>query len=147
MHILNKLHTEINMQSEIRINPKATILIVEDDTPTAMMMVHVLSRAGCEVQVASTGKKGLGLAKENRFDLIALDIDLPDISGWQVCHELKQRHFSRLTPIVFVSGRPTEENQKYGFEIGAVDFIAKPFGVEFAPRLLAHIGREREISH
>ena len=64
---------------------KAKILIVEDDTPLAMMMVHVLSRAGCDVQVASTGEKGLELAKENRFDLITLDIDLPRVSGLEIC--------------------------------------------------------------
>jgi cyclic di-GMP phosphodiesterase len=118
---------------------KMKILIVEDDTPLAMMMVHVLSRAGCDVQVASTGKKGLELAQENRFDLITLDIDLPDGNGLALCSELRQRHLTRNTPIVFVSARSTIENQQRALELGAVDFIEKPFGVEFAPRLLSHV--------
>lgn len=119
---------------------KTRILIVEDDTPLAMMMVHVLSRAGCDVQVASTGEKGLKLAQENRFDLITLDIDLPGgSSGLEICRELKQRHLTRNTPIVFVSARATIENQQRALELGAADFIEKPFGVEFAPRLLSHI--------
>jgi len=81
---------------------KPRILIVEDDTPLAMTMVHVLSRAGCDVLVASTGKKGLELAQENKFDLITLDMDLSDINGFKICRELKQRHLSRHTPVIFV---------------------------------------------
>ena len=119
-------------------NRKARILIVEDDTPLAMMMVHVLSRAGCDVQVASTGKKGLELAQANRFDLITLDIDLPGISGLEICRELKQRHLSRNTPVVFVTGRLAEQDMQRGLEVGAVDYITKPFGVEFASRILSH---------
>jgi DNA-binding response OmpR family regulator len=119
--------------------PKVRILIVEDDMPLAMMMVHVLSRAGCDVQVASTGKNGLKLAQENRFDLITLDIDLPVTSGLEICLELKQRHLTRHTPVVFVTGRLAEQDVQRGLEAGAVDYITKPFGVEFAPRLLSHI--------
>jgi DNA-binding response OmpR family regulator len=126
--------------------PKARVLIVEDDTPLAMMMVHVLSRLGCGVQVADTGKKGLELARQNKFDLITLDIDLPGISGLEICLELKQRHLSRNTPVVFVTGRLGEQDVQRGLEAGAVDYITKPFGVEFAPRLLSHVGREQEIS-
>lgn len=131
----------------IQRNEKIRILIVEDDTPLAMMMAHVLSRAGCDVQVAHTGKKGLELAKEKKFALITLDIDLPDINGHKVCDDLKQRHLSRLTPIVFVSGQPTEENRQRSLEAGAVDFIAKPFSAdEFVQRLLSHVGKTEEIS-
>ena len=118
---------------------KARILIVEDDTPLAMMMVHVLTRAGCDVQVASTGKKGLEQAQQNKFDLITLDIDLPGISGLEICGELKQRHLSRRTPVVFISSRYSEQDMQRGLELGAVDFIVKPFGIEIVPRLLSHI--------
>jgi putative two-component system response regulator len=123
-------------------NGKVRVLIVEDDTPLAMMMVHVLSRLGCDVQVASTGKKGLELAQANRFDLITLDIDLPGIGGIEICAELKQRHLSRHTPVVFVTGRLAEQDVQRGLEVGAVDYITKPFGVEFASRLLSHVKRE-----
>jgi len=118
---------------------KVKILIVEDDTPLAMMMVHVLTRVGCDVLVANTWRKGMELAQENKFDLIALDIDLPGISGLEICGELKQRHLTRHTPVVFVSGQLSEEARQRGLEAGAVDYIAKPFGVEFASRLLTHI--------
>jgi DNA-binding response OmpR family regulator len=119
---------------------KLKILIVEDDTPLAMMMVHVLSSAGCDVQVASTGENGLELAKENKFDLITLDIDLPDIDGFQICRELKQRHISHRTPVVFVTGRPCKQDIQRGLELGAADYIAKPFvGVDLVSRLLSHV--------
>jgi len=92
------------------------ILIVEDDTPLAMMMASLLTRAGCDVQGAHTGEKAMRLAQESKFDLITLDIDLPDMSGFEICRELKQRHLSRHTPIVLISGRLCEEDrQRAGF--------------------------------
>ncbi|HEY3932122.1 MAG TPA: response regulator [Verrucomicrobiae bacterium] len=119
---------------------KFKILIVEDDAPLAKILVFLLTRAGCDVSVAHTGKEGMQLAQENKFSLIALDIDLPDVSGLEICKELKQRHFSRHTPIVFMSGRPLAEDIQRGLEAGAVDYIAKPFGVsEFVSRIFAHI--------
>ena len=124
---------------------KAKILIIEDDTPVAMMMVNVLSRAGCDVRVANTGQKGMELARENKFDLITLDVDLPDISGFEICSELKQRHLSYHTPIVFVSGRPCENDRQSGLDLGAVDYITKPFDArDFVSRLLSQVGRARE---
>ena len=129
-----------------RRNGNIRVLIVEDDMPLAMMMVHVLSRAGCDVQVASTGKTGLELAQQNKFDLITLDIDLPGISGLEICRELKQRHLTRHTPVVFVTGRLGEQDVRRGLELGAVDYITKPFGVEFAPRLLSHIKQTEAVA-
>jgi len=108
-------------------NRKTRILIVEDDTPVAMMMVHVLARAGYEVQVANTGKKGMVLALESKSDLFVLAVDLPDINGFEICSELKQRHLTRHTPVVFTSGRSCEEERRHSFELGALDYIATPF--------------------
>ena len=119
---------------------KTKVLIVEDDTPLAMFMVNVLSRAGCEVQVAHTGKKGIELGQEKKFDLIALDIDLPDLCGLAVCRELKQRHIARHTPIVFVSAQSDEEYRQRGRDAGAVDYITKPFdATDFISRIVAHV--------
>ena len=118
---------------------KRKILVVEDDTVAAMMMVSLLTRAGCDVLVAATGKEGMRLATTTRFDLITLDVNLPDLKGFDICRELKQRHFSRHTPVVFVSTCATIENQQRALDSGAADFIEKPFGVEFASRLLSHV--------
>lgn len=119
-------------------NRKTRILIVEDDMPLAMMLTHVLTRAGCGVIVANTGEKGMEFAQENKFDLIVLDTDLPDINAFEICCELKQRHLSRNTPIVFISGGLGSEDQQRAFELGAVDYIEKPFDAsEFSARILS----------
>lgn len=124
-------------------NREIKILIVEDDIPVAMMMTFLLARAGIESEAATTGQRALQMAADGHFSLITLDVDLPDISGFEVCRQLKQNPFFG-TPIVFVSGRPAQEkNQQRGLEIGAVDFIAKSFSPEeFVRRLLIHIESE-----
>ena len=82
----------------------------------------------------------MALASEKKFDLITLDLDLSDINGFEICSELKQRHFSRHTPIVFVSDHATIEDQQHGLELGAADYITKPFDAsDFVSRILSHI--------
>lgn len=120
-------------------NRRMKILFVDDDAPMAEIVQILLKHAGCEVLIAHTGQTGMKLALERKFDLIALDIDLPDINGFDICWEIKQRHFSRQTPVVFVSGRLCNQDIKRGLELGAVDYITKPFGMEFVPRLLSHV--------
>jgi DNA-binding response OmpR family regulator len=127
---------------------KARVLIVEDNTPLAMLMVHVLSLAGCEVHAAHTGKKGMELAQENKFDLITLDINLPDANGFEICNELKQRHISRHTPIIFISAQQGEKDLQKGFELGAADYITKPFDpAGLVPRLLSHVKAAAETAN
>ena len=63
-------------------NKKTKILIVEDEAPLMMLMVSVLTRVGCDVQIAHTGKKAMELAAESKFDLITLDLELPDATGF-----------------------------------------------------------------
>ena len=122
---------------------KPRVLIVEDDTPLAMAMISVLIQAGCDVEAAHSGRKALALATENRFDVITLDIGLPDMSGFVVCSELRQRHISRRTPIVFISASPREEDRQQSLRLGAADYIEKPFNPRsFVWRLLSHIETE-----
>ncbi len=117
---------------------KARILIIEDDIPVSMMMVYLLTRADCETEVAATGKVAMQLAEEGDFDLITLDVDLPDGNGFNFCSRLKGHPRLRDTPVIFVSGRLRDENQQRAFELGAVDFIEKPFGAsEFVSRVLS----------
>jgi two-component system alkaline phosphatase synthesis response regulator PhoP len=118
---------------------KTKILIVENELPLAFLMVHVLTRVGCDVEVANTGKKGMEFAKETQFDLIALDICVPDANGPQICMELKQRHISRATPIIIISAKPREANIHEGLQRGVVDYITKPFDVtDFIYRVILH---------
>ena len=125
---------------------KPRILIVEDQMPVAMMMIFLLARAGCETEVATTGTNAMQKVQDGNFDLITLDADLPGgISGFEVCRRLKENPFFQ-TPIVFVSGRCCIEDQQHGLDVGAADYITKPFETfEFAPRLLSHVRQAKEF--
>jgi DNA-binding response OmpR family regulator len=118
---------------------KTRILVVEDDTPLAMLMVNMLCRVGCDVLVASNGRKGMELAQEQEFDLIALDVYLPDLNAFDICTEVKQRHISRRTPVVFISAQASKEDVRRSVEVGAVDYIQKPFEpADFIYRIISH---------
>jgi DNA-binding response OmpR family regulator len=126
---------------------KVKILIVEDQMAVAMMMVYLLTQAGCETEVAATGKKAMQLAEGENFDLITLDVDLPGISGFEVCSRLKANSHLHDTPVVFVSGHPQEECRQRAIELGAVDYITKPFdALDFASRILSHIKTGGELN-
>jgi DNA-binding response OmpR family regulator len=123
---------------QMKLAHKARILVVEDQTAVAMMMVYLLTQAGYETKVAATGKTAMQLAEEGNFDLITLDVDLPGISGFEVCSRLKENPHLHDTPIVFVSGNATIENQQHCLDLGAADFIEKPFDTQdFLSRILS----------
>jgi DNA-binding response OmpR family regulator len=118
---------------------KARILIVEDELQLAFLMTNVLTRIGCDVETVFTGKKAMELASEEKFDLITLDIGLPDMNGLEVCTQLKERHISRNTPVIFVSAKPCGADIREGMKRGAVDYITKPFDVtDFIYRVILH---------
>jgi PleD family two-component response regulator len=120
-------------------NGKIRVLLVENEMPLAMMMVFALTRVGCDVEAVHTGKKGLALAFEQRFDLIALDAKLPDMDGFNLCSELQQRRISRKTPIIVIFPDPDPENIAESSKRGAVDYIVKPFDMtDFIYRIVLH---------
>jgi DNA-binding response OmpR family regulator len=81
----------------------------------------------------------LELATSQKFALITLAVDLPGINGFDICRELKQRWISHRTPIIFFSGNKLAERRVMALELGAVDFIAKPFIVDdFLERVELH---------
>ena len=120
---------------------KTKILVVDDEMPVAMMMAFLLTRAGCETKTALNVEKALRLVQTERFDLITLDLDMPDINGFELFQLLKQIPHLTETPMIFVSGRAAIENQQYALdELGAADFIEKPFGAsDFVSRILSLI--------
>jgi CheY-like chemotaxis protein len=136
-----KPHRDLASESVIWeiMSERKRILVVEDEMPVALMMVFLLSRIGYDVTTARNGREGIRLATSHKFDVITLDVDLPDIKGFEICRELKQRHFSHRTPIVFVTGRPAEEDRQLAFELGAADYIEKPFDMsDFIFRIATH---------
>jgi len=116
------------------------ILIVEDHADVLATMRYLLKRAGCDTAGARTGAEAVRLARENRFDLITLDIDLPDANGLELCRRFKQDRKLGHIPVVFVSGRLCEGNRQRCLELGAADYIVKPFdALVFVARIFAQL--------
>jgi len=126
--------------------PKPRILVVEDQPDVLKTMLYLLKRVGCETAGAKTGAEAMRLAKAGKFDLITLDIDLPDTTGLELCRRLKQDLHLRQIPVVFVSGRPCELNRQHCFELGAADYIVKPFDTfVFVSRIFSHLKTANDL--
>jgi len=116
------------------------VLVVENEMPTVMLLVSLLTQAGLDVEVATKGRNGMEIAQEQKFDLIILDVFLPDLDGFTICADLKQRHISNRTPIVFISNRCGVEDRERALALGAADVIEQPFAAkEFVSRILSNL--------
>lgn len=125
---------------------KARILVVDDEIAVGAMMVFLLTRAGCEADAARNAEQALGLAHAKEFDVITLDVELPGTGGFEIYQKLREIPHLKDTPICFVSGCPTMENIERAFELGAVDFIEKPFDPkDFISRILSHLGQTTPV--
>jgi two-component system phosphate regulon response regulator PhoB len=107
----------------------ARILVVEDEADLRQVIEFNLVQAGHEVETASTGSEGLRRARERKPDLALLDIMLPDISGLDVCRQLKADPNLQGVAVVMLTARGEEIDRVVGFEIGADDYVVKPFSV------------------
>jgi two-component system, OmpR family, copper resistance phosphate regulon response regulator CusR len=100
------------------------ILVIDDETKTGDYLRNGLTEAGYVVDVAVNGIDGLHLAQEMRYDLIVLDVMMPQMDGWTVMQKIG----SRLdTPVLFLSARGTLEDRLKGLDLGADDYLVKPF--------------------
>jgi two-component system, OmpR family, phosphate regulon response regulator PhoB len=104
-----------------------TILIVDDEADLASLVEFNLKQAGLETAVALTGEQALQLAARQKPDLVLLDLMLPDISGRDVCRKLRANPQTRDVPIVMLTARGEEADRVQGFEVGADDYVTKPF--------------------
>ena len=117
---------------------KLKVLVVDDEIAVGAMMVFLLTRAGFNVEAATNAEKALRLAQTEMFDLITLDVEMSGVNGFGLFQRLKQIPHLRETPVVFVSGRATIENQQHALDLGAADFIEKPFDTQdFLSRILS----------
>lgn len=103
----------------------AKILIIDDTPEYIEMLSSILNEY--EVYAAKEGKKGLMLAESILPDLILLDINMPLMTGYEVCRRLKQMDKVRTIPVIFLTANDGSDYEEIGFNLGAVDFIAKPF--------------------
>ena len=118
------------------------ILLVEDEAHVVSFIKKGLSEEGFEVSVAFDGKTGLQLALENTFDLIILDIMLPEMNGLEVCKAIRSQN--QFVPILFLTALGTSENIVLGLENGADDYLVKPFKfIELVARIKTLIRRSK----
>lgn len=122
----------------------ARILVVEDEADLRQILEFNLQALGHEVSSAAGGEAGLKLAREHRPDLVLLDVMLPDLSGTEVCKALKEAAATRHIPVIMLTAKGEEIDRVVGFEIGADDYVVKPFSVrELGLRIQAILRRGR----
>lgn len=119
--------------------PRSTVLIIEDESDIANLVKFHLEKAGHTAIVAATGRMGLESIARQRPDLIILDIMLPDLDGLEVCRKIKRDAATSAIPVLMVSARGEENDIVAGLELGAEDYVTKPF----SPRVL--LARVRAI--
>lgn len=107
----------------------ARVLVIEDEADLREVLQYNLAQAGHRPFAAATGEAGLKLAQEVRPEIVLLDLMLPDISGTSVAKVLRREPETQLVPIIMVTAKSEEIDRIVGFEIGADDYVVKPFSV------------------
>lgn len=122
------------------VEDRAKILIVDDASANIEILSDLL-RSDYDIKVAKSGRKALEIIdKDNKIDLILLDVIMQDINGYEVCKTLKNNPYTQDIPIIFVTGNDSPVDEEYGLNLGAVDYIKKPFHPKIAKiRVKNHI--------
>ena len=110
---------------------RGTVLVVDDEPNIADLIELYLSREGFRVVKATTGEGGVRAVAEHRPRLVVLDVGLPDIDGLEVCRRLRQ---TSTIPVIFLTARDSEVDRVLGLELGADDYVTKPFSPRRARR-------------
>jgi diguanylate cyclase (GGDEF)-like protein len=103
------------------------LLIIDDNLDALEVAKTRLAKENLDILCAEGGIQGLEMARREKPDLILLDLEMPDMSGFDVCRELKSDLELCMTPVLFLSGSTTAEDKVKGLDLGAVDYVAKPF--------------------
>lgn len=103
------------------------VLVVDDDPDIVRLVTYNLSQSGFETVTANTGRAALELVQNRPPDLIILDLMLPDVDGMEVCRSLRSHEASSHIPVIMLTARSEEIDRVIGFELGADDYVMKPF--------------------
>ena len=131
-----------------RVPTRARVLVCDDDDAIAKVLETALRRDGYEVMRAHNGAEAVALASHQQFDLIMLDVEMPEMDGFSACRALRAEPQTANVPIVMLTARAEEENIMRGFDGGATDYMTKPFAVSQVRarvRLLADARRRRAL--
>lgn len=121
---------------------KQTIIVLEDDADIANLVQHHLQLAGFLVKVCATGDQVIPQARKHLPTLFLLDIMVPGGSGFEVCRQIRESRDLARIPIIFLTAKTTEEDRVRGLDLGADDYITKPFGMrELTARVRAVLRR------
>ncbi len=125
------------MRSEIK---RQKVLIVDDITKNIQLVANFLKQAGYEINFAISGKTALKHIEKEKFDLILLDIMMPEMDGFEVCKILKSNDETKDIPIIFLTAKTDIESITKAFKLGGIDYITKPFNkAELLARVTTHL--------
>lgn len=120
------------------------ILIVDDVPKNIQLIASILKNEGFTMAFAQNGEKALELSRMNPFDLILLDIMMPDMDGFEVCRQLRQDPVTKDVPVLFLTARTDTESVVKGFDVGAMDYVTKPVSeAELLARVRTHLSLHR----
>ena len=129
---------------EFRKEDSPRILVVDDSVETLMLLTDILANNGYKILTASDGRTALKLVEVEVPDLIILDVKMPNMDGYEVCHKLKSDEHSSRIPVIFISGLYDAVNKVKGFNVGGIDYITKPFQLE---EVLVRVETHLDLSH
>jgi diguanylate cyclase (GGDEF)-like protein len=116
------------------------VLIVDDVSKNIQVAANILQKSGYQMAFAQDGPTAIEQTKTHRFDLILLDIMMPDMDGFEVCRRIKENPDSREIPIIFLTAKNDSDSIVQGFHLGAMDYLTKPFnGPELEARVKTHL--------
>lgn len=122
-----------------------SILVIDDEKDIQKLLRYNLEKEGYQVLAAKTGEEGLELARQKKPDLIVLDLMLPGMDGLEICKILKADKNTKNIPVLMLTAKGSEVDQVVGLELGASDYLTKPFSVKILLARLKNIFRSREI--
>jgi len=126
-------------------NNRQKVLIVDDVTKNIQLVANFLKQAGYEINFAVSGKAALDHVKKETFDLILLDIMMPEMDGFEVCKKLKSKNETSEIPVIFLTAKTDIDSVTKAFQAGGVDYITKPFNkAELLARVQTHLEMQQQ---
>lgn len=125
-----------------------TVLVIDDEPDQVKLLDYNLTQAGYLVLAARSGETGLALARRHAPEVIVLDVMMPGLDGWDVCQRLRRDTATSRIPIIMLTSKAEETDRVLGLELGADDYLTKPFSVrELLARVKALLRRMEAASH
>jgi DNA-binding response OmpR family regulator len=142
------LHDKLSSMGTTTVSRAPRVLVVEDEQDIAGLIKHTLERSGDgQVEIVSSGDAALRAVTEQTPDLVILDLNLPVLSGTEVCRILRGRPATANVPIIMLTARTGEADRVAGLDLGADDYVTKPFSLrELAARVRAVLRRRQQAS-